>query len=623
MPESAGYAEIIPLLRLPRCLGFFDYKIPDDLNKIQVGTIVRIPFRRQKVDGIVTAIKNKTVYSQKKILEISAIADPEPIISATILKTFLALAEDCFISPGLFLRSVLPTIPKRTSARLPKPAFEAEQVIHRLTIPKKHAENLAEALKKAKKHKDLFLEIDDRQMEQALFLRLGIEAIKNKTPLFLLFPRREEAEYWSAWFKKQNLSHIFTLPTDAKNKTYSDWQAFRDGKINVLVGTRQALFFPCSKSGIYVLHNEHAEEWKQSDINPRYDARRVVKKLALISGSRIIRTGPIPTLENALALRSSPSHEALGSEGGNCKTPSLILVNLKNHYRSGNHSPLSDKLVEKLKTNSSAFVFVHRKGRATSLHCSDCNHSFVCSLCAVPLSVHRSYLRCPSCTKVSDLPAVCPNCKGAELQKRGLGSEYVEEEIKKISSKTLVGTKLLLNKLSVMEPEPNFSLIAFIDPDSMRHRPDFRAEEKLAGTLAQLRALANHQAEILIQTSEPNLPIWKIAQGENKPFLETELKDRKALCYPPYWRLVKLVFQNKDETAVKSQAEKIHKQLSKIKCEILLTPPHPAIPPKIRGQHRYLIILRFKDSDFSAIKPVLQKLPDNIIIDLDAIDILH
>ncbi|MBI4133164.1 hypothetical protein HY478_00970 [Candidatus Uhrbacteria bacterium] len=646
MRTDATYAEVIPLIRLPRSLGIFDYSVPTSLvHDLAPGVLVTIPFRGRRVAGVVLKLKKEASYAPDKLESVVAQRTDAPLISPTLLQTYVALATEYCVSPALLLRTILPDIPKRV---LPF-RVETSYAPRGITVPRMLVGKITEGLSASLAAHDVLLHIDDARIFYALINRLALEAYKTGRHLRILSSRRGDAITIAHFLNQYGLPAARVLPTDSASHYLGLWRALDRGEVPVVVGTRAALFLPLPSESTVMLLDEDSDDWKQGDINPRYDARTLLPRLLEEKSHRILVSQSIrPELASARAAGTLRYVDIRTHDPAE-----VTILNMRDHVRSGAKNTLSDALVEALKGSERALLFTHRKGKGSVLLCRDCQFLFRCALCEVPLGVHRTFLRCSACTERVPLPLTCPSCKGSRLASIGTGTERVEDELSKLFPGTpilrvdsenrmtdialgermgargiVVGTQTLLAQFGSASREPFlFDLIAIIDADTALHRSDFRSHEKLARILTQLGHLAARaHAPLLIQTAFPDLSLWKIPRGNDDPYLVEELRERESLHYPPSWRLIKIIIQNKDRATLEGSAHEVKNGLIaavRAHPEVEVIGPYSAVPPKVRGRYHELILVRFPPKLYAEIKPHVCALPDDVIVDLDTLDILR
>ncbi|GEM_PF-4155377 len=604
MSENARYAEVIPLLRLPRSRTAFDYRIPEPLRAtLRIGMIVTIPFRKRPVAGVIFKLKTNSDVSSTRIAEIIRIDDPEPIVTAPFLETLCAIAKNLCLAPGLFLRGALPEVPRHLRRLDPR---------------------LIPTGDRASTPTDTFITIPHRDLLKTYLANTITESIAHKKTLLILFPLREQAENFARYFTENKIPVSYAPADLGKIAQYALGKQFERGEIPVLMGTRSALFFEPPHGSTYILVDETAPEWKQEDINPRYDARLILPLIARATNSSVIRLGTLPTLNTYHKLQITNYELPVTSY-----QLRVTILNLKNHWRSGNRTSITDELLSALKESSRALLFVARVGRATTLRCHDCYYLWRCATCDVALAAHRTNLRCPTCRALSPMPLDCPTCHSAHFISHGVGVERVEDELRDALGDAMrnveIGSVGLINNLKSNVATPPFDLVAIVDADSMLFRPDFKSTEKLSSLLADCASFANNEyTRFIIQTSFTELPVWNVTRDQSA-FFDAELEDRKTLHYPPFYRMAKLIFQDKNPTIVEKQAHTVFTKLRetlKDNPTIEISTPYRAAPFVVRGRARMYIVLRFRHDAISHIEPTLATLPDDIIIDLDPASLL-
>lgn len=641
------FAKVIPLIRLPRSLGIFDYKIAPSLSdSIKIGMLVKISFRGRRVNGLIITLGNQSEFSNLE--EITEILHPDPLLDESLIQFYLERARDYGISPAILFRSILPEVPTRRfeSQRLKVPQFTPRG----FTIPKSLVSPLTQGLSTALSSRHSTFLIDDHRLLLPFLGRLALELHKINKPLRILAPTHRDALIIAHALNQYGLPAVRFLPTDGKTRTLEIWCACQMATIPVLVGTRAALFFPLTDDSTVVLIEESSDDWKQEEINPRYDARILLSQLAARGEIRTIRLTSFVRPEIFAAIES---HSLRMTDLRIHEPPPVTLLDLRSHKISGNKSALTEVLIEQISDKKSVLLFVQRRGRGSVLCCQDCRLQFRCVQCETILSVHRTFLRCPACGVRQDLPLACPSCQSTELKSFGSGIESVEEEVRlqfphaKIyrldreqaltdslifpgsqnEQTIIIGTAAILQYYSISSREQlHFDCVAIVDADGLLHRPDFRAHEKLARIVTRLSQLAAiTSAPFLIQTSFPELSVWQTASRNEKNFLTEELTERQAMHYPPFFRLVKLVFQNTNEAVALAEATHLHKFLTNLprsEISIELLGPYPASPPKIRGKFKIILLIRFSPEQYISLRPYLTALSDETVIDLDPIDVL-
>ncbi len=403
------------------------------------------------------------------------------------------------------------------------------------------------------------------------------------------------------------------------------WQRARDGLLDVIVGSRSALFAPLRRLGLIVLDEEHADAYKQSS-TPRYHARDVATRRAALEGAVVIlgsATPSVPSMHAALAGRwtlaelprrvvtkqpvAAAPGDAPPTRAGvaelTATLPPVRIVDMRAELRAGNTSmfsaPLHASLRKALDQGDQAILFLNRRGSATFVLCRDCGHVMRCPHCAVPLTWHRpparkadpGTLRCHHCDHAEPPPMLCPGCGGRRIRYFGVGTEKVEEATRAAfpdarvlrwdadttttkgsheailarfaggEADILVGTQMITKGLDL----PLVTLVGVISADTSLHFPDFRASERAFQLLSQVAGRAGRSdrgGQVIFQTYTPdNATIVAAARHDYAAFYERELAFRRQHAYPPFRHLVRLETRTERDDAGRSAAIELARSL--------------------------------------------------------------
>lgn len=364
------------------------------------------------------------------------------------------------------------------------------------------------------------------------------------------------------------------------------WVGVRDGAVDVLVGTRSALFAPLPRLGMIVVEDEQAGAYK-SEAAPRYHARDVAARRARLEGARLLLASAAPSVEtyasaaagDLTVVRLPPRRPA----------PAVAVVDMRAERRRGHVGYLSRPLVQAitrhLRARGSVALLVQQRGYARVLLCGECGAAVRCPACDIAMAYDRdgSAVRCRVCGRSAPAPDVCPRCGGVGLRGVGAGTKRVEDIVRRLFPalrmarldaetargadrllrdfadgrlRLLVGTAMVLR---AHRARP--TLVGVIDADGPLYLPDFRAAEH---TLQRLRAAVHLAAsaavspEVIVQTSVPDHPVFRaIRTGDDAAFYEGELRARRDLGYPPYARLVRVVAEAAGPDTARALAERV------------------------------------------------------------------
>ncbi|PIS05032.1 MAG: primosomal protein N' [Candidatus Buchananbacteria bacterium CG10_big_fil_rev_8_21_14_0_10_42_9] len=615
---------IIPYQRLPKSLGVFTYETN---LKVSPGDLVEIPWRNKTLPGLVWEINVKSKISKSKLKRIEKIIEPQ-ILAPGDLKLLQWLSEYYFQSPALFLKTFLPEIKKTKGKGFP------EVKTPKLVLVNKESGKIADVVLQNSK---TLLELDYKNRLE-VYLLLAHKLIQQKRQLIILAPEVSLVNYYVHEFKKHYSSNVgFLYSGIARGRYFKTWQQFKNGELPILIGTRQAIFAVSKSTGLIIVDNEHDYSYKQWDMNPRYDARAIAEHVAKIFKSKLLFTSLSPRVKE---------WKGWNWIGARPSVPRTDIVDLRDELKAGNYSLFSEKLHESMdklfnvKTDlksvrDQAILFINQKGSFAVVVCRDCGYSPKCSHCATPLSYYESKAKliCTHCGRQESLSVNCPNCRGGSYKFMGAGAEQVIGEIKRFWPKASVALltadddaevidEFKNNQVSILVTTSAFSnklagikvkVGAIVSIDTLLNLPEFEANEIVRHAVKELEMLTTNS--FIIQTYNPDHPVWKNL-GREKKFQADELKNRKALRYPPFGRIVKLTCQGYKMPEVNTQAKNIAQKIKNAVPEIEVLGPMPEYRQKTRGRYRLSLVI--KTDAKNKLDQVMKLVPDDWLIDIDA-----
>jgi primosomal protein N' (replication factor Y) len=388
----------------------------------------------------------------------------------------------------------------------------------------------------------------------------------------------------------------------------------------VVIGTRSALFAPLRDVRLIAVDDEH-DPAHQGDAAPRYHARDVAGRRARLDGARLVLASATPSVETyARVAANELACVRLAPE-----TPRRVrLVDMRGERARGRYGLLAEPLVaairRHLRARGRVVLFVNRTGYARVLLCDECGAAVRCAACGVtmPYDAERRQVCCRLCGAAAPAPGTCPHCGGVRLRGLGPGTARVEEVVRRVFPalrvarldretapafsavardfeagrlRLIVGTQILLRARDLRP-----SLVGVVDADLALHRPDFRGAER---TLQQLRAVAALAAgvpegEAIVQTRVPDHPaVRAVATGEDERAYRSELALRRALRYPPYAALARVVAAAAARDAAAGGAARVVAVARA--CGVEALGPAPGRESGRRGVFRFQCLLRAGD----------------------------
>ncbi len=396
---------------------------------------------------------------------------------------------------------------------------------------------------------------------------------------------------------------------------------------SLIVGVRSSVFLPMKRLGLIVVDEEQDGSYKQQDPAPRYNARDTAVVLARLHKARVILASATPSLETwANAASGKYGLVTLSERFGGAPAPEVIISDTLRSAKRGErkshfNKELLDRIRQTLERGEQAILFQNRRGIAPYIECTDCGAVPQCSHCGIPMTVHRSTLRCHYCGANSPLPSVCPKCGSLNLVTRGFGTEKIEEELALLfphariarldrdsaASETaynriindfehgatdiLVGTQMVTKGLDFA----GVSLVGILNADNLLNHPDFRASERAYQLIAQVAGRAGRRGkrgEVVIQTADPgNRTINQAAAGDFHGMAAETLAERAGFQYPPYTRLVSVMLRHADRDTLYAAARRYGDILRPAFRERLLG-PQPPVVEKIKGEYALVYLLK-------------------------------
>ncbi len=372
------------------------------------------------------------------------------------------------------------------------------------------------------------------------------------------------------------------LPLARRTESYLRLTRSEGGEL--VVGARSALFLPLRRLQLIVVDEEHDTGYKQTDAQPRYNARDVAVVMARLWEARTVLGSATPSLESyANALGGKYGLATLDERYGDARPPQVIVSDTlravkRNERKTHFNRLLLDRIAEVLARGEQAMLFQNRRGFSPYVECRACGWTARCPHCNVTLTYHKrdGRLQCHYCGHAEVVPTRCPACKAGEATPAGFGTEKIEEELARLlptarierldrdtatsesayraiidrfesgQSDVLVGTQMITKGFDFAR----VSLVGILNADNLLFAPDFRAAERAFQLMTQVAGRAGRRdaaGEVVIQTSEPEHPVIRqVAAGDYEAMARTQLAERRAFAYPPYARLIRLTLRQRD-----------------------------------------------------------------------------
>lgn len=465
-----------------------------------------------------------------------------------------------------------------------------------------------------------------------IYMHLIDEVVKNGKEAIMLVPEISLTPQIIDRFKKHFSSKIAILHSALSDgERYDEYRKILKNEVSIVIGARSAIFAPFKNIGIIIIDEEHSSTYKQ-DHNPRYNAIDVAIERGKYHNAKVVLGSATPSIESyARGEKGYYELIVLNKRANNAKLPIIKVIDMKNEIKSGNRifsSELLNDINDRLEKKEQIMLLINKRGYSSYLMCSNCGEVLKCPNCDITLTYHKTsgMNRCHYCGYAQKKQDKCNFCKQGELRTFGMGTEKVEEEIKKLfpSAKTLrmdidttskkgshakiinsfmnheadilIGTQMIAKGLDF----PLVTLVGIINADTVLNLPDFRALEKTYQLISQTSGRAgraNLEGKVIIQTFNPdNYSISYAKMHDYKGFYNEEIKIRKKLKYPPYFFIALLKISGKDFNLTLNESKKIGEYIRKnTSNDMIVLGPSVGSVSKINNTYYFQIIIKFRD----------------------------
>ena len=699
----------------------FDYKVPEDLETdIKIGIRVEVPFGKQVLDGFVLEIKENESIGYK-LREIIRIKDKEIVLNTELLELGKIMQENTLATLISCYQVMLPkglkasngtVVSKRYdifyrvndsfAGKLTGKQEEVVSFIRENKIVKKEmlcnfSSNILGTLVKKgvlliEKREHYRLSYDkelgtkmqltndqERVVLEVLqetnfkpyllhgvtgsgktevYMELIEDALNRGKSSIMLVPEISLTPQMVERFQKRfgdNIAALHSALSDGEK--YDEWRRIERGEAVIVIGARSAIFAPLDNIGMIIIDEEHSDSYKQSDSNPRYNAKDIALVRAKYHNCPVIFGSATPSLEiMARAQKGVYKYLSLPNRVNGKKLPLVRIIDMNEEIKKskGHFSRnLITAIADKLKKGEQIILLLNRRGYASIVTCKNCGYTFKCPNCDISLTFHKSSntMRCHYCgygTKVYD---ICPECSEKAISDLGVGTQRIEEELNELFGEArilrmdvdttsrkgahekminafknheydiLLGTQIVAKGLDFS----NVTLVGVINADTSLNIPDFRSSENTFALLSQVAGRSGRSeksGEVIIQTFNPeHYAISYTKTHDYIGFYNKEMYIRKTLKYPPFYYLCYIKISGKKVDEVGNEAEKIKRALVRNLYNTTVLGPTPATIFRVNNIYRYGIILKYKKED--RLKETLEKILEyykaktNIKIDVD------
>ncbi|MDA3955746.1 primosomal protein N' [Oceanispirochaeta sp.] len=625
------YLEVVFNLPLKSC---FSYSHPEGEERSAsnlVGCRVSAPFGRRNLNGWVVSAGTVLPEGVKEAKPVFKILDQQPLFDQNLLELARWIADFYLCSLGEALSIMLPG--GKREKELPPLGLGGVEEQHKRVLLSAEQEDARQKISKSNESFHYLYGITGSGKTE-VFLRVAEEVLsQGKTVLFLVpeisLTHQMVDDLSGRFDKKPAVLHSHLTPS----QKLTEWRRIQSGDAVLVLGARSAVFAPLKNLGLIILDEEHETSYK-SGSTPRYHGRQVAMKRCRSSGAKLLMGSATPSVESWSMMEQGvfQRHQLKERPAGGA-LPDIRIIDLK---KSG--SLLSQDLIQAmervLKEGKQVILFLNRRGHSYYFHCRSCGFEMKCRQCSIPLTFHKNRNRmiCHYCGFHEKPLTLCPECGSMDVGYAGFGTEQVEEQVaavfpdavmarldtdsarkKGVLQDTisrfrdggidiLLGTQMVAKGLNF----PGVKLVGIVLADTGLSLPDFRAAERSFSLIVQVAGRAGryrNDGEVLVQTMRPDNPaIVYGCEGRIEEFYQFELNQRKEMNFPPFSRLIRIVYRGKQGKKVLDALEDLSDLFRKAGLPDVMGPAECPLGI-IAGNYRYHTLIRCEE-DFSGIHKI-------------------
>ena len=464
-----------------------------------------------------------------------------------------------------------------------------------------------------------------------VYMHIIEEIIKDDKEVIVLVPEISLTPQLVNNFKKRFGNMIAILHSGLNDgEKYDEWRKIMRKEVKIAIGARSAIFAPFTNLGIIIIDEEHTDTYKQEN-TPKYNAIDIAIRRSKTYNCPLLLGSATPSIESYTRAKSNIYELLTLKKRVNNQFPLIKLVDMKEEIRKGNNlfsEELTKGINNCLKSGEQAILLLNRRGYATVITCKDCGYVLKCPNCDIPLTYHKATnkMNCHYCDYTTHKIDICPECMSKNINDLGIGTEKLEEEVKKyFKARTirmdvdttsrkgsheriindfknkkydiLIGTQMISKGLDF----DDVTLVGVINGDASLNIPDYRSSERTYSLLNQVAGRSGRSSKkgtVIIQGFNiDHYSIIKSSQNDYMGFYNEEMKIRKILKYPPYYNLTLIKVIGKDYDECYNESHKIHHYLIKNTHNVIILGPSSSSIPKINNKYYIQIILKYKNTN--------------------------
>lgn len=600
--------------------------------KPEIGKRAEVKFGNKKMIGFITAIYEKIpehcAVNIEKIREINRILDKEPLFNKELFDIALWISKYYLCTIGESLSAMIPS--GKRESYIPGFSFNSEITVgikKNLSDEQKFA--VEKIIESSKLNKETFhyLYGPTGSGKTEVFLQAAEALLKIGKGVIYLVPEigltgQVVESVINRFGNTAAILHSGLTPS----QKLAEWKKILNKEARIVIGARSAIFAPVPDLGMIIIDEEHDSSYKSGN-TPRYHARQTAMfraaklKIPLVMGSATPSVEAWHLMNTGKLIKHTLSKRLSGGENPKIKIIDLNLTSSNGAISDELQSEIEKTLSQKKQT----ILFLNRRGFTHFFRCSSCGFEMKCKNCSVSMTFHKSEnkLRCHYCGYSSIPPSSCPNCGSLDIGYSGFGTEFIEaetiqkfpnakivrvdtdsvtkkgelqekiEDFKKGKYDIMLGTQMVSKGLNF----PNLQTVGIILADTAIHLPDFRATERTFSLITQVAGRAGRffpDGKVFIQTYNPdNVAISYACNSKINSFYEYEINQRNLLRFPPFSRLIRLVFRSMNAQNAYNTAKEACNLIENLKIPgVEILGPAECPISKIASNFRFQLLLR-------------------------------
>jgi len=468
-----------------------------------------------------------------------------------------------------------------------------------------------------------------------VYMNLISRVLKEGKTVIMLVPEISLTPQVLSHFKSRFGDEVALLHSGlSAGEKFDEWKRLFDGEAKVAVGARSAIFAPLENLGIVIIDEEHEQSYV-SESNPRYDTHSVAKMRANFNSCPLVLGSATPSVESySKAKNGEYTLVEMPIRANGREMPKIQIIDMMNEIRSGNGGTFSNQLLcdlaKVINDKKQAMIFINRRGYSSFMQCRECGYVAKCTDCDVSLVHHReeNKLKCHYCGKQFKVLERCPNCGSDKIKEGATGTQKIVSELAKIFPDVKIlrmdadttakknGHQKILTEFRDAKPGilvgtqmiakghdfEDVVLVGIVDADQSLYQSDYRSTERCFELITQVSGRAGrseYEGKIDLQTYSPRHYVYKFAANyDYKAFFKKEENIRETAEFPPFSRIIRILFSHNDENVVKNELKICYNKLLKVRekyfDDIIYMDAMKSPLKRLQNKFRYQVIIRLK-----------------------------